>query len=101
MMNNIPFSQMEGVLTQKRDLRENRCFITFFSAAKVSNTKAFIDRSRSVTLIDPMTRGLKVKTFLSASAANSCVTLIDPMTRGLKEEVKQNTWSIRLIGYTD
>lgn len=59
MMNNIPFSQMEGVLTQKRDLRENRCFITFFSAAKVSNTKAFIDRSRSVTLIDPMTRGLK------------------------------------------
>ena len=47
-------------MTQKRDLRENRCFITFFSAAKVSNTKAFIDRSRSVTLIDPMTRGLKV-----------------------------------------
>ncbi len=62
MMNNIPFSQMEGVLTQKRDLRENRCFITFFSAAKVSNTKAFIDRSRSVTLIDPMTRGLKDET---------------------------------------
>ena len=61
MMNNIPFSQMEGVLTQKRDLRENRCFITFFSAAKVSNTKAFIDRSRSVTLIDLMTRGLKVQ----------------------------------------
>ena len=48
-------------MTQKRDLRENRCFITFFSAAKVSNTKAFIDRSRSVTLIDPMTRGLKVQ----------------------------------------
>ena len=66
MMNNIPFSQMEGVLTKKRDLRENRCFITFFSAAKVSNTKAFIDRSRSVTLIDPMTRGLKVFVLCSA-----------------------------------
>jgi len=85
MMNNIPFSQMEGVLTQKRDLRENRCFITFFSAAKVSNTKAFIDRSRSVTLIDPMTRGLKaIFSHFVFCDLTSLVTLIDPMTRGLK-----------------
>ena len=59
-MNKIPFSQMEGILTQKKDLRKNRCFITFLDATKVSNIKEFIDRSRSVAPFYPITRGLKV-----------------------------------------
>lgn len=59
MMNKIPFSQMEGILTQKKDLRKNRCFITFLDATKVSNIKEFIDRSRSVAPFYPITRGLK------------------------------------------
>ncbi len=58
-MNKIPFSQMEGILTQKKDLRKNRCFITFLDATKVSNIKEFIDRSRSVAPFYPITRGLK------------------------------------------
>jgi hypothetical protein len=54
-MNKIPFSQMEGILTQKKDLRKNRCFITFLDATKVSNIKEFIDRSRSVAPFYPIT----------------------------------------------
>ena len=60
MMNKIPFSQMEGILTQKRDLRKKWCCCTHLVAAKASNTKGFVDFSRSVALSDPITRGLKV-----------------------------------------
>ena len=59
MMNKIPFSQMEGILTQKRDLRKKWCCCTHLVAAKASNTKGFVDFSRSVALSDPITRGLK------------------------------------------
>jgi hypothetical protein len=66
-MNKIPFSQMEGILTQKKDLRKNRCFITFLDATKVSNIKEFIDRSRSVAPFYPITRGLKDGSSLAAA----------------------------------
>ena len=39
-----------------------------------------------VTLIDPMTRGLKALTSLAVPDTSS-VTLIDPMTRGLKVHI--------------
>jgi hypothetical protein len=67
-MNKIPFSQMEGILTQKKDLRKNRCFITFLDATKVSNIKEFIDRSRSVAPFYPITRGLKAYPLLWSSS---------------------------------
>ena len=83
-MNKIPFSQMEGILTQKKDLRKNRCFITFLDATKVSNIKEFIDRSRSVAPFYPITRGLKVLSFLPTSELTSTVAPFYPITRGLK-----------------
>jgi hypothetical protein len=60
-MNKIPISQIEVILMQKRDLRKKWCCCTHLVAAKVSNTKGFIDRSRSVSLFDPLTRGLKAQ----------------------------------------
>ena len=38
-----------------------------------------------VTLIDPMTRGLKVTELVLPAVGWFKVTLIDPMTRGLKD----------------
>ena len=70
MMNKIPFSQMEGILTQKRDLRKKWCCCTHLVAAKASNTKGFVDFSRSVALSDPITRGLKDLTPISKFSSN-------------------------------
>ncbi len=83
-MNKIPFSQMEGILTQKKDLRKNRCFITFLDATKVSNIKEFIDRSRSVAPFYPITRGLKGKYYDDIWLRKS-VAPFYPITRGLKD----------------
>ena len=47
-----------------------------------------------VTLIDPMTRGLKGNCPFSKVAMNHLVTLIDPMTRGLKGTSR--SWSFWL-----
>ena len=85
MMNKIPFSQMEGILTQKRDLRKKWCCCTHLVAAKASNTKGFVDFSRSVALSDPITRGLKAVYVLIYVYARRGVALSDPITRGLKE----------------
>ncbi len=46
-MNKISVSQIEGFLTQKKDLRKNRGSSTHLIVAKASNTKGFIDRLRS------------------------------------------------------
>ena len=54
----------------------------------------------AVTLIDPMTRGLKAKLFLLASACALFVTLIDPMTRGLKVSNRRNLRGEFRIGVT-
>ena len=86
-MNKIPFSQMEGILTQKKDLRKNRCFITFLDATKVSNIKEFIDRSRSVAPFYPITRGLKVQNIYYNPFAKIDVAPFYPITRGLKVKI--------------
>ena len=44
-----------------------------------------------VTLIDPMTRGLKDGMANKLRNTQQAVTLIDPMTRGLKEEMGATT----------
>ena len=38
----------------------------------------------AVTLLDPMTRGLKDSGFVQLFDIHHAVTLLDPMTRGLK-----------------
>lgn len=47
---------------QKRDLRKKCSVNTRLVADKASNTKGFMNCSRSVALFDPLTRGLKVGT---------------------------------------
>lgn len=79
-MNKIPFSQMEGILTQKRDLRKKWCCCTHLVAAKASNTKGFVDFSRSVALSDPITRGLKGRGTDCQHVA-AAVALSDPIKR--------------------
>jgi hypothetical protein len=90
-------------LTQKRDLRKKWCCCTHLVAAKASNTKGFVDFSRSVALSDPITRGLKaffpfrISSLLSdpiTRGLKTCfgfqflfnVALSDPITRGLKDQ---------------
>jgi hypothetical protein len=84
-MNKIPISQIEVILMQKRDLRKKWCCCTHLVAAKVSNTKGFIDRSRSVSLFDPLTRGLKGEREARKQLDIFSVSLFDPLTRGLKD----------------
>ncbi len=47
MINKIPISQIEAFLMQKRDLRKKWCCCTHLAVVKASNTKGFIERSRS------------------------------------------------------
>ena len=59
-----------------------------------------INAAKFVTLIDPMTRGLKVFKWTIRMLAFTRVTLIDPMTRGLKDF--SSHYSILCMGgYTD
>jgi len=46
---------------------------------------------QQVTLIDPMTRGLKGEFLYLPPTVTQSVTLIDPMTRGLKDKKDGST----------
>ncbi len=110
----LVISQMKGVLVQKIDLRKNERSMLCLSSEKLSNIKGLSQRSRSVSLLLPMTRGLKgaASNLSSAHGLPSCftatpddkgtesyhlgniassaiavVSLLLPMTRGLKDIV--------------
>jgi len=58
------------------------------------------DMLKKVTLIDPMTRGLKVLYHFGVRKNAAKVTLIDPMTRGLKVKIS-HARVLLVCRYTD